>query len=120
NDILILDTGLKVKLLGIIFDPYKMNELKNYLNKFVLKKEIILKFDKKHHVESKDMIHAYVYLKNKIFINSYIIKSGLAKVDISTDYEMKSKFVTYISDNGVNDGKGMDIKQCDESLPIKF
>ena len=120
NDILILDTGLKVKLLGIILNPYKMDELKNYLNKFVLKKEITLKFDKKHHVESKDMIHAYVYLKNKIFINSFIIKSGLAKVDTSTDYEMKSKFVAYMSDNGVNDGKGMDIKQCNESLPIKF
>ncbi len=120
NDILILDTGLKVKLLGIILNPYKMDELKNYLNKFVLKKEITLKFDKKHHIESKDMIHAYVYLKNKIFINSFIIKSGLAKVDTSTDYEMKSKFVAYMSDNGVNDGKGMDIKQCNESLPIKF
>ena len=120
NDILILDTGLKVKLLGIILNPYKMDELKNYLNKFVLKKEITLKFDKKHHIESKDMIHAYVYLKNKIFINSFIIKSGLAKVDTSTDYEMKSKFVAYMSDNGVNDGKGMDIKQCNESVPIKF
>lgn len=120
NDTLILNTGLKVKLLGIIIDPEKTDELNNYLNEFVLKKEVFLKYDKKHHIESKDTIHAYVYLKNKIFINNYILKSGLAKVDINTDYDMKSKFINLSYNNGAINGKGMDIKQCDESLPIKF
>lgn len=120
NDTLILNTGLKVKLLGVIIDPEKIDELVNYLNEFVLKKEVILKYDKKYRPVTKDMIHAYVYLKNKIFINSYILKSGFAKVDTRTDYDLRYKFSNLIDNNGVMDGKGMDIKQCNESIPIKF
>ena len=50
----------------------------------------------------------------------YIIKSGLSKVDTSTDYEMKSKFINAYNNFGVNNGKGMDTEQCDESVPVKF
>ena len=120
NDTLILNTGLKVKLLGVIIDPEKIDELVNYLNEFVLKKEVILKYDKKYPPVTKDMIHAYVYLKNKIFINSYILKSGFAKVDTRTDYDLRYKFSNLRDNNGVMDGKGVDIKQCNESVPTKF
>ncbi len=120
SDTLILDTGLKVKLLGIIKDSQRSEALENYLKEFVLKKEVIIKYDKKHHVESKDTIHAYVYLKNKIFINMYIIKSGLANVDIKTEYDMKSKFIMQYNRSGELDGEGMDFKQCNESLSAKF
>ncbi len=120
NDTLVMGTGLKVKLLGILIDSEKTDELNKYLNEFVLKKEVILKFDKKQHSESKEKVYAYIYLKNKIFINMYIIKSGLAKVDLLTEYDMKSKFINQSNKPGVFNGKGMDIEQCDESLPIEL
>lgn len=93
NDTLIMDNGLKVRLLGISHNPEKSDELNKYLNEFVLKKDVIIRYDRKHHIESSDKVHAYVYLKNKIFINMYIIKSGLSNVDTKTEYDMKSKFI---------------------------
>lgn len=70
-----VDTGLYVKFAGI--RPLKKDEILYYLKKYILGKEIILKIDESKEV-IKDTIYAYVYLKNKIFINSYLIKSGLA------------------------------------------
>jgi len=58
----------KVKLLGV--RRLKKEEPINYLKKYVLGKEILLKIDESKAVES-DTIWAYVYLKNKIFVNAY-------------------------------------------------
>jgi len=50
-----------------------------------------LKFDEKHHLD-RPIIDAYVYLKNKIFINAYLIKSGLATADPAISHRLKNKF----------------------------
>jgi hypothetical protein len=86
-----LDTGLVVKLRGIVISD--LNTALSYLREYVLRKKVYLKFDdgytpKGNHVE------AYVYLKNGIFINAYLIKSGLAKVDRSSEFGLKGKFTT--------------------------
>ena len=73
---ILLDTGLKVKFLGV--DVIKKEEALEYLKKYLLKKKVFLKFDNDV-VQDEDTVEAYVYLKNKIFINAYLIKSGLAK-----------------------------------------
>ncbi len=85
-----LNTGLVVKLLGIVID--NEDAVMNYLNEYVLKKEIFLKYDAVEVVD-KDTVEAYVYLKNKIFINSYLIKSGMATADRSSQYQYKNKFI---------------------------
>lgn len=72
-----LDTGLIVKLLGIKI--IKKNEAKNYLEKFVKGKQVFLKFDPSYKPE-KNIIHAYVFLKNKIFINKELLRQGIADV----------------------------------------
>ena len=88
---LLLDTGLLVKFQGVkIIEP---EELKNYLQKYILRKKIFLKFDKGY-VANNDCVSAYVYLENKIFVNSYLIKSGLAVVDKTIDFDLKKKFLT--------------------------
>jgi DNA modification methylase len=72
-----LDTGLKVKLLGLKVN--KREDAIDYLRKYVLGKEVFLRFDnRKNKISNQDTISAYVYLKNKIFINKYLIKSGIA------------------------------------------
>ncbi len=72
-----LDTGLKVKFLGLKVN--KREEAIDYLKKYVLGKEVFLKFDNRENkILYQDTISAYVYLKNKIFINKYLIKSGIA------------------------------------------
>ena len=85
-----LDTGLIVKLKGIVITD--LDKVISYLKQYVLKKGVYLKFDKGY-VPDKDFVEAYVYLKNKIFINAYLLKSGLATVDMDSDFDLKSRFI---------------------------
>ncbi len=85
-----LNTGLLVKFLGV--KVLKKEDALNYLRKYLLKKEIFLKFDNAS-VLNGDAIEAYVYLKNKIFVNAYLIKSGMAVADRSKDHKFKTKFI---------------------------
>jgi len=85
-----LDTGLLVKFLGVkVINKEKALE---YLHNRILKKEVYLKFDNGS-VLDKNTVSAYVYLKNKIFVNAYLIKSGIAEADTTKDYKYKAKFI---------------------------
>ena len=85
-----LNTGLIVKFLGIKISD-KEQTIK-YLKDKLLRKEVLLKFDKE--ITSDDnTVHAYVYLKNKIFINAYLIRAGLAIADKTSEHKQKSKFI---------------------------
>ncbi len=42
---------------------------------------------------NKNYVEAYVYLKNKIFINRKMIQMGLAQVDKEKDFFYKKKFL---------------------------
>ncbi|MDI3544945.1 MAG: modification methylase [Rikenellaceae bacterium] len=85
-----LNTGLVVKLLGVVIKDE--DAAIKYLTEYVLKKEIFLKFDDVKVID-QDTVEAYVYLKNKIFINSFLIKSGMAIADRSCQYQYKNKFI---------------------------
>ncbi|MCD6114809.1 site-specific DNA-methyltransferase [bacterium] len=90
EDTLKLDTGLKVKLLGVKIN--KREEAIQYLKKYVLGKNVFLKFEN-NDLSDNDTIMAYVYLRNKIFINRYLIKSGIAIPDLSSEFGFKNKFL---------------------------
>ena len=85
-----LDTGLAVEFLGVRID--RKEDTIQYLNDFILGKNIFLKFHN-HKVINEETIMAYVYLKNKIFVNAYLIKSGLASPDLSINHKYKDKFI---------------------------
>ncbi len=85
-----LNTGLVVKFLGVVI--VDEDSSMKYLREYVLKKEIFLKYDAVEIID-KDTVEAYVYLKNKIFINSYLIKSGMATADRTNQYQYKDKFI---------------------------
>jgi len=85
-----LDTGLLVKFLGV--EILNKEETIKYLNDYLLKKEVRLGFENDI-IMNGNIIYAYVYLKNGIFVNAYLIKSGLARVDRSKNYRMKNKFL---------------------------
>lgn len=59
---------------------------------YILGKNIFLKFHETKPQE-KGYVPAYVYLKNKIFVNAYLIKSGLAEPDFSMNHKYKDKFI---------------------------
>ena len=94
---LLLDTGLRVKLLGVKVPAKKKQEALEYLKKYVKGKKVFLKFDNNVKPEGDDSIYAYVYLKNKIFINRKMIQMGLAEVDNSKNFAYKRKFMEVLS-----------------------
>ncbi|UXF01896.1 DNA methylase N-4 [Fervidobacterium riparium] len=85
-----LDTGLAVRFLGIKIE--KKKEAIEYLQKYVLGKNVFLKLESAVIVDSGTLI-AYIYLKNKIFINAYLIKSGIAVPDFEVEHRYKNKFL---------------------------
>jgi len=90
EDTIKLNTGLIVKFLGVKID--KKEDTIRYLQDYILGKNVFLKFhDNK--VINQNTVMAYVYLKNKIFVNAYLIKSGLAIPDFSVNHKYKDKFI---------------------------
>ncbi len=87
---IVLNSGLKVRLRGVVVERPK--EFMDYLRRYVLKREVYLKFDRGY-VARDGYVEAYVYLKNRIFVNAYLIKSGIARAERGKDYDMREKFI---------------------------
>ncbi len=96
---ILLNTGLKVRFLGI--KVVKTQEVLRYLRNYILRKEVFLRFDN-NAILNSNTVEAYVYLKNKIFVNAYLVKSGMATADRTKEYKYKVKFVEL--EKGANGG----------------
>jgi len=79
EDTIELDTGLKVKFFGIEINPAEADRIISYLNEYVKGKQVFLEFDISSKPES-EIVPAYVFLKNRIFINKELVKQGMARV----------------------------------------
>jgi len=83
-----INTGINVRFLGVRID--KKEATIDYLRSRILGKNVIVKDDQ---VIDKTLMSAYVYLKNKIFVNVYLIKVGLGSPDLSVSHRLKNKFI---------------------------
>ena len=90
EDTIELDTGLFVKFLGL--EVVDKERAVKYLREYVLKKDVIIKVEE-NSLMSENTIFAYVYLKNKIFVNAYLIKSGIAQADKKREYKLREKLL---------------------------
>ncbi len=90
---LILDNGLKIRLLGIKTDPQKCDQAVEFLRKSTNGQLVFLKYDQMKY-DKNDNLLAYLYLKNKTFLNAHLIKKGLAQVETNHDFKYKSKFLS--------------------------
>ncbi len=93
-EILILNNGLKIRLLGVEENPEKKGEAIQFLREKTLGQKVFLKFDEKKYDEKNNLL-CYLYLWNKTFLNAHLIKNGLSYVDVTRDYKYKSKFLIY-------------------------
>ena len=83
-DELELENGEIVKLLGVeVIDEKRALD---YLDDMVRGKKVIIRED------SFNESGVYVYLKNRIFVNSYMIKSGMARARKEIFYDMLERF----------------------------
>lgn len=84
-----LDTGQVVQFLGVQIT--REAETRRYLETAVAGRRVILKGAIP--VAGGPGVRAYVYLTNKIFINAYLIKAGLANPDPDGVHKHHRKFV---------------------------
>ncbi|MDH7517463.1 MAG: DNA methyltransferase, partial [Candidatus Thermoplasmatota archaeon] len=93
-EILILNNGLKIRLLGVKENPEKNGEAIQFLREKTCGQKVFIKFDTTKYDEKNNLL-CYLYLWNKTFLNAHLIKNGLADVDVAKNYKYKSKFLTY-------------------------
>ena len=87
-----LNTGLKVRLIGVRPIEERKAEAMTFLRNLTKGQRVFLRFDERKH-DDHNILLAYLFLKNKTFVNRHLIRSGLVEVDTSTDYKAKPKFI---------------------------
>jgi modification methylase len=82
-----IDHGPNVRFLGVTID--KKSETLDYLRSRILGKQVIIKDGQ---VIERDLISAYVYLKNRLFVNAYLIKAAFGSPDPALSHRLRDKF----------------------------
>ena len=91
-EFIVLDNGLKIRLIGVKPKPEKNGKAVKFLKEKLKGQRVFLKFDNVQYDEKKNLL-CYLYLWNKTFINAHLIKNGLVDIDTSFDYKYKEKFL---------------------------
>ncbi|MEW6571450.1 MAG: DNA methyltransferase [Nitrospirota bacterium] len=101
-EIIVLDNGLRAKLLGVKENKERNGEALQFLQEKLKGEKVFLKFDSTTYDNEGNLL-CYLYLKNKTFINAHLIKNKLARVDSSLKFKYKDKFLSLESDkyNGI-------------------
>lgn len=94
----VLNNNLKVKLLGIKNKKETLNEAINFLATKLKNQKVSIKYDSIKY-DSNGNLLAYLYLKNKTFINAHLIKNRLVEVDTEKEYFYKNKFIKLSQQN---------------------
>jgi len=91
-EFLILNDGLKIRLLGVKEIKEKNGEAIQFLREKTRGQKVYIKFDTLKY-DGKNNLLCYLYLWNKTFLNAHLIKNGLADVDTTFDFKYKVKFL---------------------------
>lgn len=89
-----LNSGLVVKLLGVEPNPSTTEQATDYLLKKTKGHKVYLRFDEVKY-DSSNRPLCYLYLENKTFINAHLLKEKLAIADTSIEYKYRNKFSNY-------------------------
>jgi modification methylase len=94
-----LSNDLTVKLLGVKENPIINGKATSFLIEKTKGKRVFLKYDNVKY-DSENNLLCYLYLENKTFINSHLIKNGLVQVDSDIDFKYKDKFLNLQNESG--------------------
>jgi len=92
-----LNTGIVIRLIGVKPREESFNQAIEFLKKKIGKGKIFLKFDEQKYDNENNLL-AYVYMKNKTFINAHLIKNGYAEIDLEFPFKYQSKFEKLIEE----------------------
>lgn len=93
-EVLLLNNGLKIRLIGVKEIPGKRETAIRYLQNKTKGQKLYLKFDREKY-DPDNILLCYLYLKNRTFINAHLIKGGFCSIDQERNFKFKSKFNTY-------------------------
>ncbi len=93
-EVLILDNGLKVRLIGVKEKKEANGEAIRFLSDKLKGEKVFMKYDSIKYDKAGNLL-CYLYLKNKTFVNAHLIKHKLADIDTSMDYKYKRSFLKY-------------------------
>ena len=96
-----LNSGLVVRLIGVKEKEGRYKEAVEFLQQKTKGQRVFLKYDEIKHDKDNNLM-AYVYLKNKTFLNAHLIKNGLAEVDLSYQFRNSKRFVNYKNNKELN------------------
>ncbi|MGB9834137.1 MAG: DNA methyltransferase [bacterium] len=91
-EVLILDNGLKIRLIGVKAKIEENGKAMRFLSERLKGQKVFLRFDNLKYDKDENLL-CYLYLWNKTFINAHLIKSGLVDVDATLEYRYKAKFL---------------------------
>ena len=91
-ELLKLNNDLIIRLIGVKEKKEVNGKATEFLQLKTKGQKIFLKFDEIKHDKENNLL-AYVYLKNKTFLNAHLIKKGLANVNTEIEYKYKNKFL---------------------------
>jgi DNA modification methylase/endonuclease YncB( thermonuclease family) len=87
-----MDNGLVIQLLGISVPPERRRQAITYLQRFVLGKRVLLRFDRPPE-QNGAPVPAYLYLTNRLFVNRKMIEMGLANADRTVWHRYRERFL---------------------------
>ena len=87
-----LNNDTVVRLLGVKEQPSTKAKAIQFLKDKTNKQQIFLRYDEQQKHDNSNNLMAYVYLKNKTFLNAHLIKKGFAVADVAMEYKNKKKF----------------------------
>jgi len=92
-----LNTGIVIRLIGVKPREEFFNQAIEFLKKKIGEGKIFLKLDEQKYDNENNLL-AYVYMKNKTFINAHLIKNGYAEIDLEFPFKYQSKFEKLIEE----------------------
>ncbi len=91
-EIIRLNNGLTVKLLGIKQNPILNGKASEYLANKTKGQKVFLRYDNLKYDKENNLL-CYLYLQNKTFVNAHLIKAGLVLVDTEVEFKYKERFI---------------------------
>lgn len=91
----LLSNDLEIRLIGVSEIPDKRNEAMEFLQMKTSNTQIFLRFDNEKY-DKQGILKAYIYLKNKTFLNAHLIKRGLAQPSFNDNFKYREKFLSLV------------------------
>ena len=93
-ELVVLDTGETVRLLGVKTDPRQAAAAVEFLQEKTRGQKVFMKFDKVER-DAEGRRQCYLHLRNKTHLNAHLIKQGLAQVDTEREFRHRARFIRY-------------------------